>query len=335
MYSSTASGWRDENWRRNLVHYYFSDHLGSHALVTNATGTCEQDIDYFPYGGQQNDYCPTPLAQNYKFTGKERDSESGLDNFGARYYGSSLGRFMQVDPVTVTPARQVDPQQMNLYSYVRNAPLKLVDPTGMIIDETQLSEKDLEKWQEVERLAEQKDANGNLVHPALNSEIVALQQDSRTYTLQGSAGLSSGVAGEFKITQFTADGRDFTAATIKLDFKKVLNGNSVTPADFHLDYNKFGGLNDNARRVAELVGHEFAHGVFALRNPFDASGNQQLGNDIDRMLGALPMKHRYPLPPDLEQKMAAYHTGLDRTEKYAQEEEKIINGELKASQVNK
>ena len=71
------------------VHYYFSDHLGSHGVVENATGTaCEQDIDYYPYGGQQNDYCSgSGVSQNYKFTGKERDSESGLDMFGARYYG--------------------------------------------------------------------------------------------------------------------------------------------------------------------------------------------------------------------------------------------------------
>ena len=42
------------------VHYYFSNHLGSHTMVTNATGTCEQDIDYYPYGGVIADSCPVP-----------------------------------------------------------------------------------------------------------------------------------------------------------------------------------------------------------------------------------------------------------------------------------
>ena len=53
-------------------------------MVENATGTvCEQDIDYYPYGGVENDYCSgSGVSQNYKFTGKERDTESGLDNFG-------------------------------------------------------------------------------------------------------------------------------------------------------------------------------------------------------------------------------------------------------------
>src|SRR6202035_3442774 len=72
--------------------------------------------------------------QNYKFTGKERDSESGLDNFGARYFGSSLGRFMTPDwavkPTTVPYAKFGDPQTLNLYSYVENGPLNRIDPDG-------------------------------------------------------------------------------------------------------------------------------------------------------------------------------------------------------------
>jgi RHS repeat-associated protein len=116
------------------VHYYFSNHLGSHTVVTSATGSCEQDIDYYPYGGEQHEYCATPVAQNYKFTGKERDSESGLDNFGARFEASSLGRFMTPDwaarPISVPYATFGDPQTLNLYSYVENAPLNRIDADG-------------------------------------------------------------------------------------------------------------------------------------------------------------------------------------------------------------
>jgi RHS repeat-associated protein len=61
-------------------------------------------------------------------SGKERDSESGLDNFTARYLGSSLGRFMSPDPMG---GHQDDPQTLNRYAYVRNNPLKFTDPTGM------------------------------------------------------------------------------------------------------------------------------------------------------------------------------------------------------------
>jgi RHS repeat-associated protein len=56
---------------------------------------------------------------NYKFTGKERDTESGLDSFGARYDSSSMGRFMSPDPLYLEMHRLTDPQWLNLYSYVQ------------------------------------------------------------------------------------------------------------------------------------------------------------------------------------------------------------------------
>ncbi len=65
------------------------------------------------------------------FAGKERDAESGLDYFGARYYGSSMGRFMSPDPSGLYYADPTNPQSLNLYSYALNNPLKFVDPTGL------------------------------------------------------------------------------------------------------------------------------------------------------------------------------------------------------------
>jgi len=63
-----------------------------------------------------------------RFTGKERDSESGNDYFGARYYRSSMGRFLSPDP---TGGHVEDPQSLNKYSYVGNNPLIRTDPTGL------------------------------------------------------------------------------------------------------------------------------------------------------------------------------------------------------------
>jgi RHS repeat-associated protein len=67
---------------------------------------------------------------NQKFTGKERDAESGNDYFGARYYASSMGRFMSPDPMIMMPQKMTDPQQWNMYSYVRNNPLRMIDTNG-------------------------------------------------------------------------------------------------------------------------------------------------------------------------------------------------------------
>ena len=64
-----------------------------------------------------------------KFTGKERDAETGLDYFGTRYMASAQGRFTSPDRPFLDQHAS-DPQSWNLYSYVRNNPLRFVDPTG-------------------------------------------------------------------------------------------------------------------------------------------------------------------------------------------------------------
>ena len=82
----------------NNVFYFFDDHLGSTSLVTNSAGAMppQMESDYYPYGGEIA--ITTGIQdQNYKFTGKERDSATGLDYFGARYYASTVGRFMIPD----------------------------------------------------------------------------------------------------------------------------------------------------------------------------------------------------------------------------------------------
>ena len=114
------------------VFYYFSDHLKTAAVVTDAAGNIKDESDYYPWGGELqfanfND-------NHYKFTGKERDSETGLDYFGARYYSNILGRFISADwseiPEPVPYADLGDPQSLNLYSYVRNIPTTNADPDG-------------------------------------------------------------------------------------------------------------------------------------------------------------------------------------------------------------
>jgi RHS repeat-associated protein len=127
--------------RRDLgggaVYYYFTDHLGSSNVVTNASGAIQNESDYLPYGSERV-YAQGLTNQNYKFTGKERDTESGLDNFGARYDSSALGRFMMPDwSVKVEPvpyAKLDNPQSLNLYAYVLNNPTTSIDPDGHYTD---------------------------------------------------------------------------------------------------------------------------------------------------------------------------------------------------------
>ncbi len=114
----------------NNVFYYFSDHLGtSRTMVQSSQTTLCYDADFYPFGVERTPIINT-CQQNYKFTGKERDSESGLDNFGARYDASSMGRFMSPDPGNAG-AEHESPQSWNAYSYVVNNPINAVDPDGL------------------------------------------------------------------------------------------------------------------------------------------------------------------------------------------------------------
>src|SRR5215469_2915528 len=116
----------------NTVAYYFSDHLKTASVITDAAGVIKSDSDYYPWGGElafvAND------SNHYKFTGKERDGETGLDYFGARYYSNALGRWVSADwsatPVPVPYADLGDPQTLNLYAYVRNIPTARSDFDG-------------------------------------------------------------------------------------------------------------------------------------------------------------------------------------------------------------
>jgi RHS repeat-associated protein len=108
-------------------------------VVTKQDGAVKARYDYLPFGeeiesgiggrGGVSGYGGADSTRQ-KFTQKERDNESGLDYFGARYYSSALGRFTGVDPIFVSPRRLLDPQQLNLYTYTRNNPLKFIDPDG-------------------------------------------------------------------------------------------------------------------------------------------------------------------------------------------------------------
>ena len=120
-----------------LTCYLTWDALGSTRLVTGESGQVIGRHDYLAFGGEipastagrTTDWGGLKDNIAQKFTGKERDSETGLDFFGARYYGAALGRFVSVDPMNAG-ADPTNPQSWNAYAYVLNNPLANVDPSG-------------------------------------------------------------------------------------------------------------------------------------------------------------------------------------------------------------
>jgi RHS repeat-associated protein len=97
--------------------------------MTDAAGTKISDCTFNPFG-EQVICSPDNASNHYRFTGKERDSESGLDSYGRRYYGSSMGRFVTPDPL-LNSGQPWNPQSWNRYAYVENNPLRYTDPTGL------------------------------------------------------------------------------------------------------------------------------------------------------------------------------------------------------------
>jgi len=118
-----------------VVEYYHTDVLGSVRAVTKQVNGQWQVVarhDFMPFGEEVSPQYPPPDKR--LFTGKERDHETGLDYFEARYLGGGQGRFSTIDPLITIEKNLVDPQQWNRYAYVRNNPLRWVDPTGATID---------------------------------------------------------------------------------------------------------------------------------------------------------------------------------------------------------
>jgi RHS repeat-associated protein len=119
--------------------YLSYDHLGSLRMVTDSAANIISRHDYLPFGeeipantaGRRSEWGPFGDKVNQKFTGQERDDETGFDFFQARYFYGAQGRFNSPDPVNTSGwSHPEDPQSWNGYAYSRNNPLTYIDPNG-------------------------------------------------------------------------------------------------------------------------------------------------------------------------------------------------------------
>jgi len=108
------------------MNYFLNDHLGSNSIVTNQSGAKVEQTKYDPWGEVKSG----GTKSKYLYTGQEKDLETGLNYYGARYYNSHTRRFTQPDDII---QNIYNPQSLNRYSYVLNNPLRYTDPTGHLI----------------------------------------------------------------------------------------------------------------------------------------------------------------------------------------------------------
>lgn len=124
-----ANGQLMATYDNNGLHFHLNDALGTRRAQTDYAGVLEETYSSLPFGDQLSGFGPGDDVTEHHFTGKERDSESGLDYFGRRHYASTMGRFMSPDDPNNDTSLS-DPQSLNLYAYGRNNPLTNTDPTG-------------------------------------------------------------------------------------------------------------------------------------------------------------------------------------------------------------
>ena len=110
--------------KEDEVYFYHGDHLGSANWITDIKGDAIQYMHYAPYGEMWYNQQGSAYNERFRFTGKERNDETGYDFFGARYYASSLPLWLSVDPLA-DKYPYISP-----YAYCGWNPIKYVDPNG-------------------------------------------------------------------------------------------------------------------------------------------------------------------------------------------------------------
>jgi RHS repeat-associated protein len=214
--------------------------------------------DYLPFGEEL--FTPASgrnAVQGYvsgdgvrqQFTSKERDIETGLDYFGARYYSNTQARFTSVDPLLSSGSIH-RPQSWNRYSYTGNNPLRYTDPFGLYVYDPNATKDERKKFEEGMKKA--RDALKKL-----DPKSDQYQKLERALNAYGAQGVDNGVTIKFGANKDGAPAA--TEVRLNADDKgiKIVGGDNPsgqnTTVTIDLSQHK------NASELAGTLGHEGSH----------------------------------------------------------------------------
>ena len=163
------------------IRYQYDNHLGSACLELDKNAAIISYEEYHPFGttSYRSGRTETEVSlKRYKYVGKERDEETGLYYYGARYYAGWLCRWISTDPAGLVDGA-------NMYVYVKNNPLRYADPTGMQsedeVDQTHPPTKPEIKWNYNQQLTESWYPDRQDLSLYTSDEFIILKQDVSTH----------------------------------------------------------------------------------------------------------------------------------------------------------
>ena len=242
---ATAEGFYDYDNFRYI--YQYKDHLGNTRLNfgrdENGVLFTEDSNDYYPFGlnfinplgGSQQVYNPSTTYKNYKYNGKELQ-ETGMYDYGARFYMPDIGRWGVVDPLAETSRR------WSTYTYVYNNPLRFIDPDGR-------QGTDIFKWDNAGKLTKVQDSNTDVIYAEnqFKSDGKTLKEDAKGVEV-GEKGYVEANKQEISLSETYTD-------------RQGESSNTLTTLSFH----------NNTEKATEVAEYMYNNGASEFSNSTYAS----------------------------------------------------------------
>jgi RHS repeat-associated protein len=258
------------------VSYLTNDHLGSPRITTDATGKVVSRRDFMPFGEEIARASNGSDKVRQKFTGKQRDNESNLDYFEARYYSSNVGRFSSPD-VFWKDSNFNDPQSWNKYVYVRNTPLNLIDPSGQKAEVTvDVDEKKKTAVITIKATFGVYVKNGSYTRKEIDAQKKALKDQIDTAYQSGAGkgikvnGITATIKTDITVVEYASEDNAVNGATagevdnivgLRKESTFIAQGKTAVGAGYHIAGENFDRMEIATQQTWDpyAYAHEFGH----------------------------------------------------------------------------